>query len=408
MEYFRNSEVAKMFKVSKATVGHWVQAAETKEINLELIETNNKKHIANNPQNFLVLKGLSDRGRKFKNKKAYKVVKPLPEFYSTYNELQIIDIITNLDLDREIPHKYCYFSSGAKHWDDYINRNIEQKTPITINRTIETLRLDREYLDYLIKGYKVNLIDIGPGNALPVKELVEHLIQNGQLRKYIGIDISDDMLKVTEANLKQWFGESFHYEGHAKDITNESIQELLYKNTHNIGEDNVINLVLFIGSTIENQRKYDTSLNIIKESLGRSDIFVLGQLLDTEESRIHLSFNPKSQKVKNADIDWAMVVLNLLNIDDSLYEMERTFDEKSKARVISIVLKYDLDVMFETPNFKHTVKLQNKEKIIIFRHNHHTTFEVIKTLHDIGFGLLHATISEKQEQAMFMFKRRMM
>jgi len=401
MRRFKNVEVAKIYKVSEKTIRNWIDATKRKNLSLQLIEEKNKYYIADTESNHLILKDLSHKGKKFQNRKAFVEIKPKQEFYDVYKERQIIDIISNLEINREIPHKYAYFNGGAHYFDMYINRVLKDTNPITVKRTIEALDFNEDYIFSLFKNYeKVNVVDIGPGNGAPVKRFLEKLIESGKLRKYIGVDISPEMLKIAQKNFEEWFGPLFPFEGHVRDINIDSIQELLFKNTHisDTEELSCINVIFFLGSTIENQRKYDESLHTVKSSMGKSDILFLGQLLDTERTKVHLNFSPRDKLSKNSDIELLITVIQLLNIDSDYYEVARYYDQKEKARIISVELKLDIDIKIETRNFKQTVSLKSGDNIVIYRHNQHNSIEVINSLNDIGFDLMQATLSNDGEQ----------
>jgi len=407
MKKFKNVELAKLYRVSEKTIRNWIDAAKRQSLNLRLISEKNKYYIADTESNHLTLKSLSDRGRKFQNRRAFTQVRPTKEFYEVYNERQIIDIISNLEINREIPHKYAYFNGGAHYFDLYINRVIQEDNPITVKRTIEALDFNEEYIFSLFKNNeKVNIVDIGPGNGVPVKKFAEKLIKLGKLRKYIGVDISPEMLKIAEKNFYEWFGSLFPFEGHVRDINIDSIQELLFKNTHisDTEELSCINVIFYLGSTIENQRKYDESLHTIKSSMGKSDILFLGQLLDTDKTKVHLNFSPRDKMSKNSDIELLITVLDLLNIKQDCYEVERYYDHNEKARIISINLKLDIDIIFETRDFKQTVGLKTGDNIVIYRHNQHNSIEVINSLNDIGFDLMQASLSYDGEQILVIAK----
>lgn len=400
MKKYKNTELAKQYKVSEKTIRNWIESAKKKLINLEVVNDGKREYIADTPSNHFMMEDLSGRGRKYQNKKNKLEVHPTKEFYELFSDRQIVDIISNLEINKEIPHKYAYFDGGAKHFDDYANRILKDPGPSTIKRTIELLDNNLDYIFSLFQNYKkVNVVDIGLGNGLPIRKFLEVLIERGKLRKYIGVDISREMLDIAERNLLRWFGNLFPFEGHVCDINIDNMQEVLFKNTHfsDSSEDTCINVIFFLGSTIENQRKYDESLHTIKNSMSKSDLFLLSQTLDTQKAKVHLSFNPRDKMDNNSDIELLITVLELLNIKPEYYEVYRYFNEKERARMISIELKCDIDLKIQTKSFKQTVSLKRKENIVIFRHNHHTWIEVLNSMNEIGYDLRHSSLSLDQE-----------
>lgn len=408
MTYLRNTDLAELYKVSEDTITNWVKAAKLNKINLQVVEEGKRTYIVNNPHNHLVLKDLSRKAKKYKNRKSLKIIEPRKEFYQVYSEKQVIDIISNIEINREIPHKYAYFDTGAYWFDEYTRREGSEDGASTLKKTIEVLGYDTEYIYSLISDYeKINIIDIGPGNGMPLKKFVDLLIQKQRLRKYISIDISPQILSIVQQNFYEWFGDKVIFEAFQKDITSDSIQDILYVNTHDgaiTTPENTINLVFFLGSTIENQYKYEESLITIRKSMGKNDVLILGQVLDTESTKIHLFFSAFDKFKNNSDLGLILTVTNLLNINDTMFDVHRYYDASQKARIIAISLKYDIDILFETKSFNQIVSLSSKEPIIIFRHNHHSIMEITQIFHELGLRILSTTTSTTGDQIQIISK----
>ncbi len=119
------------------------------------------------------------------------------------------DIVSNLEINKEIPNQYKYFGSGAGNWNNYTERLAEEENLNSLRSTISLISINKPYIDDLLKDYtQVNIVDIGVGNAYPVKELLAHFLEQGKLGRYIALDISPTMLRIAEANIKKWFGDT--------------------------------------------------------------------------------------------------------------------------------------------------------------------------------------------------------
>src|SRR6266516_4345302 len=103
MKYFKNTELAKLYKVSEKSVRNWIEAAAAGNIDLELYKVGNKHHVANTLKNNSVIEQLVQKGKKYKNTRGFRAVSPKKEFYETYNKEQILDIIYGLTVHKEIP-----------------------------------------------------------------------------------------------------------------------------------------------------------------------------------------------------------------------------------------------------------------------------------------------------------------
>lgn len=406
MKRFKNVELAEMYKVSEKSIRNWIEAAKEKKLNLQLIKEDDKAYIANTPTNHLVLKKLAEKGHKYKNRRSLKIIHPKPEFYKIFNERQIIDLIKNIEVHKEIPMKYVYINGGATSWDEYALRVWKSGELNPITNTIELLRLNEEYIFSLISKYKkINIVDIGPGNCISIKEFLEKIIKRDLLKKYIAIDYSPDMIKIAQKNLKSWFGNKLEFESYQIDITKDNLQEILFTNAQDISSaKETLNLVFFFGSTIENDRLYDQPLRIIANSMGINDILITEQRLDSPTSRLKLTFGSPEQVVTNTDLAHRLLVPNLLNILPGYYDIERVYNEDVNARLISIVLKSDLKIKISTEHLNKELNLSNRDKIIFWRHNHHNSLSIINELYKSGFKMLHSSTSMDRDDIMIISK----
>lgn len=388
MKYFKNTELAKVYSVSEKSVRNWVNAAEQGKLELSLHEERGKKYIANTSRNITVVEELVKKGKKYKNSRGYKIVKPKVDFYKLYNDKQIFDIISSIDIYREIPLQYCYFDGGAERWDQYVKHLMEGTTPNSLTSTIQLVDLNMPYLDTLLEGYtKVNVIDIGVGNGMPVRTILEHLKDKGLLKRYIGIDISKELLDITEKNVKTWFGNNFPFEGHVRDINYERFNDLLV--SESLGDDNetTINLVLLLGGTLNNFRQPDHPLNTIHDSMGKKDLLVFTKKLDTIKSRRYFDFTAPGNLAFE-------LVLHLLNIDSSYYTIEQYFDEQKMAREVSAKLTVAISIEFEINGLRKSLELNKNEHILLMRARHQSAFDAIQQFNTNGFDLLETMRSK--------------
>lgn len=396
VKYFKNTELAKLYNVSEKSVRNWIHAASEGKLDLELYNENNRFHIANTSQNTFEIEQLVKKGKKYKNSRSFKVVTPTLDFYKRYNNKQIFDIIANIDIYREVPHQYSYFNSGAKHWDTYTHKLMEEKLPNSLTDTIELLDLNTDYLNALIGKYDgVNVVDIGVGNGLPVKNLLQHLAEKKLLRRYIALDTSHDMLDIARKNITDWFGDGVRFEGYIKDANYDKFESLLIGDTFNKGDQSILNMVLFLGGTIANLREADMPLRTIRNSLGKDDLFILSRKLDTPASRRFFDFaaGTEDSKLKLKE----KIILDMLGVDESFYTVEQFFDETQMARVIQVKLNIDLSIKFELEGNYRIIELNKGESILLWRATHQKMRDVLNQLEGNGFENLQATRSISQQ-----------
>jgi uncharacterized SAM-dependent methyltransferase len=396
MKYFKNTELAKLYNVSEKSVRNWIEAAKQGKLDLQLYKKDDRSYIAMMPKNTALIEQLVQKGKKYKNTRGYKLVAPDPHFYETFNSKEIFDIISNLDIYREIPLQYSYFNGGASGWDTYVQKLSQEKTPNILANTIELLDLNKAYIDGLLEDCdRVNIVDIGPGNGFPVRKLLEHSLATGRHSRYIAIDISRDMLDIAERNIRSWFGDKVNFEGHVRDIDHERFDDLLAVDSFS-HDETVRNVVLFFGSTISNFREPSQPLYAIHESMGKNDLLIFSKQLDTNNARRYFDFDTELESASLLS-PRGRFMLELLNIDDSLYDVEQFFDEEKMARRIQVRLKVALSIELQLEGKARIVSFNKGETILLWRHNHQDTIQTIEQFCASGFELLQAMTSTDRE-----------
>src|SRR5688572_12695621 len=113
MHYYRSSELAEEYGVSRRTVTNWVKQAREGKLKLEIVEEGGDCYIAKSQQNQALIQAIVKKRRKYLNKRSHKLISPEKEFYEVYSVSQIYDIIHNLTIHKELPLQYSYFDKGA-------------------------------------------------------------------------------------------------------------------------------------------------------------------------------------------------------------------------------------------------------------------------------------------------------
>ncbi len=393
MPYFKHAELANQYHVSLKTVHNWIDAAKQGKLELELHDRNSRTYVANTQGNTLVLKQLADQGKKYRNARFHKVIQPTPEFYDIYTRRQILDIITNLSAHGEIPSQYGYLKDGAAYWDNWVKRLAHEHGPNTLTGSIELIRANMSVIERLLEsGKRVNVIDLGVGNAYPIRELLGRLLDLGILHRYIGVDISPSMLAIAERNIKDWFGGGVHFEGHVRDISYERFDDLLVDDMLDKEAEKTINLVLILGGTPVNHRSFANIFRVAYASIGSNDLLMYTTKPDTETSRRYFDFSPEGGAAKLPQGE--QYILDLLNIDESLYDTEMGFDEDQRMRFIRVRLKTAITLTFDFGDTKRYVTLEKGNTILLLRMWHLTAREIISVQEQAGLTLLQSSLTK--------------
>ncbi len=396
MQYFRNYELAKLYHVSQATVGKWVEAAKQGKLGLTLSTKEGKTYVANTVNNTSIIEQLVADRRKYRNHKAAKTIEPQARFYELYTQQQILDIMVNLEVQHEMPFQYSYFEDGADYWDKYAQRLYEETTPNVLKNIINLLEKNQSYIDDILARYKrVNIVDIGVGNALPVKQLLSHFLETGRLGRYIAIDISEKMLDIAESNVKKWFDGRVAFERYRLDINYDRFTDVLADEYVQEDSKDIANLVLVLGGTFGSFRTPEGAFKIIHDSMGLNDLFIYSKKLDTDTSRRYFDFNLQPGKTALAQND--RFIFDLFNIDESFYDVEMGFDEELSQRFIRARLKVALRIKFYFDNGARFIDLNKGDAILLWRGWQQSAIDVVHQLNQNAFYPLHTSQTDDQE-----------
>lgn len=396
MDYFKHAELVNRYHVSLKTLHNWIDAAKEGKTELRLHTVSNRTYVANTTENARVLEQLAHNGKKYRNAAHQKTVHPRPEFYEIFSRRQILDIITNLSVNGEIPRQYNYMGDGAVNWDNWLKRLATEKTANEIKGTLELLKENLSNIASIVEGYeRVNIVDLGVGNAYPVKDLLALMLEKGQLHRYIGIDISPTMLDVAERNIHEWFGDQVPFEGYVRDISYERFDDLLVEDMLNVRAEKTINLVLLLGGTHANFPVFSDVFKVIHGSVSAHDVLICSNKTDTEAARRYFDFSsvPNSGKLSPNH----QYMLDLLNVDESLYEAEMGFDKQRMMRYIRVRLKTALSIAFKFDAIDRVVHFEKGDTILLLRIWHMTALEIITLMGNAGFMLVHSGLTSDRQ-----------
>jgi hypothetical protein len=376
MLYFKNSELTAKYHVALNTVLNWAKEAELGKLELELISVNGRNYIANTSRNLAVLDQLALERKKYRNSRTTKDIRPRPEFYRLFKKKQLYDLIRGIDTHHEIPRQYGYFGEGAHTWDRYVSRLAEEAQPNMLNRTVDLMTTNWLYIERLLSPYKrINIVDIGVGNGLPVRGLLERLTGEGRLGRYIALDVSAEMLNIAKVNIAQWFGDRVTFEGYETDINYDRFVHLLADEYAGPEAQTTVTLVLVLGSTLGNFRTPGKALRTIQSSMGAKDLLILTQKLDTPNSRNFFDFNA-SPSGSSLTTNHRFLV-DQLGIDQAFYDPEMGYDVVKKQRFIRIRFKVSLQITFELPEGDRVVRLEKGETLLVWRYWQQNHLDVV-------------------------------
>ena len=396
MLYFTNQELASIYHVSARTVRNWIESARTGKSNITLLNKGERYYIGNTAKNIKVMEELALKGKKYRPHRAYRILSPKPEFYKLYTPEQIHDIVSNLEIYHEIPPDYNYFDAAATDWDSYAVRLSKEDNINALNATVNLIDANFSYIDAILKDAdNVNIIDIGVGNALPAKNLINHLIEIDKMGRYIALDISASMLEIAKRNVQQWFGDKVQFESRLTNINFDRFTGILTEESIKNQSKKTVNLILLFGGTLGNFRSPQGALRTIHDSMGIDDLLIYGKKLDSASTRRLFDVDAGPGEPTLASI-YGFVV-NLLNINKTYYELELGYDPIRHERYEQIKFNVALTIKFQFEKGERSVNINKNDTILIWRSKQQSALDIINQFDQSEFYTLHTSQTYNQE-----------
>lgn len=138
-------------------------------------------------------------------------------------------------------------------------------------------------------------------------------------------------------------------------------------------------------------------LKVIYKSLGKDDLLIYTDKPDSEAERRSFDVNTEPGPVASALSSKYSFIFDLLNIDESLYEVEMGYNKENRERYIRVRLKTALTIKFKFPEGQREVTLEKGESILLWRVWHQTALEIISEFEKRGFRLLQAGLTKDRQ-----------
>jgi uncharacterized SAM-dependent methyltransferase len=388
MNLLRNREIADKYNISFPTVIKWAEDAVLKKNHLIIHDIGGKLRIEDNENNVAELARLAESSKKFRSKIVLKKVEPSQKFYKTYTVDEAIEIVDDLEFKKQVNLKYGYKDIGAKSWDEFY---LSGESPVKNEVSSRFLSTFREALFLHPEAKKFNIIDIGPGNGYPVKEVLQELQEKNFLDTYICIDISEEMNQLAVSNIKKWFPD-IKIKSYNTDIEITRLSRLFLENKSS--DQNESNLVLYLDGLCNHDDTIQVLKNI-RRGLARNDLVVLGFTIDTNKNRSALSY------VKNDVLDrHNTLVLKMLGIDTEKCDLEVRYDSNINSKIKVLKLDKDYELTVKLINKTKKIELYAGEEITVWKHFLFPIDGFLKELTRAGLKILNLQIDKSYSYAL--------
>lgn len=284
---------------------------------------------------------------------------------------QEFELITAIKGRGEIPLKFAYLGDGAKNWDT-IAKHRSSKEGINTTEAILLKKKVKTFLDSYKEKKKINIIDIGCGNGIPVYPILEELEKQNINFKYVPIDISAELLNIATKNIKSKF-KNIECKPFQLDFELGNFSEIIY----DLKKDGSANLLLFLGSTLGNHSDRNRVLTNFRDSMTSEDYFILGVEL-TNFSKINKILPHYKGKIVD---DFVYFIPEKIGINrkNTIYDV--SWNERKNQIEVRMILKKDINVKIGSEKFR----LEKDEQILLAISVKFTEWTTTKLLSDVGF-----------------------
>lgn len=305
--------------------------------------------------------------------------------YKVLSDSDIQAIMHSLTADHELPLKFTYVGEGADRWQAAING----LTPEKQKDLLPDIAGIAGALQQHIGERAANVIDLGPGNGLQARQLLEFLLSKNQLHNYVGVDISPRMLDIAADNISNWTSGQVDTIKYTRDFIGAPLNDIF--SDKRLGDNPRI--ILMIGGTFDNGDSPVGALRKMSSYMWPGDILLYDVRTpqDGPSSRQEFVLSPRHS-----------FLLELLGIPRSAYKAVRTYDADTHVRVDQIIPVKDISLTYIIDaNPEHTL-LKKDEPITVWRYHSATKDEAAANVRQSGLTVLAQSGSEQQRNLLFM------
>ncbi|MDM9379937.1 L-histidine N(alpha)-methyltransferase [Chlorogloeopsis sp. ULAP01] len=314
-----------------------------------------------------------------------RIAKPSSDFYSIFSEKEVLGIIHALEDRREIPLKYSYKGRGAKIWDNFYLKYALPKWYRTSNVEIDLLKQNFTLIiDKFQNCQKINVIDVGAGNLYPVKQFIYRLNELGLINKYIALDISEDLLNISNANFKKWFP-TIKFASALIDIEESCIPQSLLENQTQVENEYMAKIILHLGVTMGNHQNRTKVLTNLRNSMQKNDFLVFTNEIGSN-SQWDGSVRGGSKYHAEQVYRW---IQNQLGIKSEDCQILRKYDSETDSLVANMQILSNYTIYFNFMTINQNIEISAGEEITIWRHHKYEMPELLQEIEKAGLELVH-------------------
>ncbi|MCC5816189.1 MAG: L-histidine N(alpha)-methyltransferase [Leptospira sp.] len=312
------------------------------------------------------------------------------EINGQYDTSFIRDTIQGLSaFPKSLQSKYFYDDRGSIIFQQIMNLDDYY---LTNSETEIFEKYSREILRYIIPNKDFHLIELGCGDGIKTKILLEHLVANHTNFTFVPIDISELSIQSLSDDLRSEIP-NLKIEPYIGDYL-ETLDRL--HNDKNF--DTLPRMVLFLGSNLGNFSHSETNdfLSRLSGDLNEGDQFLIGLDLVKNPHTIRRAYDDSEGITKEFNLN-LLRRMNLelgSNFDLKQFEHYTYYDIRNQEVLSFLVSTQDQDVQFES--FDKIFHFEKWEKIFMERSHKYTLEDINILAQTHGFEILENFLDSRE------------
>ncbi|MFK0292758.1 L-histidine N(alpha)-methyltransferase [Streptomyces sp. NPDC090442] len=308
---------------------------------------------------------------------------PREDFHRLYSAAQVDAVADSLSLRAEFPYQLTYLGEGSEMWRAGEVPSNPDLVPMLRDINSLLTRHAEQLLALAPPSSPVQIVDLGPGTARPVRGLIRHLLERTRLAGYRAVDISAEILELARKNLQSEFPDhAEHFELWQGDFTGPDLKRVLAPERasgHSGGEP--FRFVIMAGGTLYNFADPNQVLRHVRSAMSEHDVLLLTLRIDIGADRPAFM---KEVKVGGAHKPQQLAGLDLLGIDRSWYVTESGFDRMRSEIFVRARFLEPVTVAFDAAGGNRAVSFEPDDTVVVWRYLYQDSAAVADQLSDCG------------------------
>ena len=236
------------------------------------------------------------------------------------------------------------------------------------------------------KYNRVNIIDIGCGNGVPVLEIIERLKQDKKEVIYTAVDISKEMIEIALSEVSKK-NPNVLIKSILLDLEYANLSEYLLTSS----SSDTVNLLLLLGGTLGNYNKDKSIVRILRESMTSNDYLLIGNALVNENSNIY-PYEANSYHYTRTTWIPDLLGLNGHYVENRINEVNVSKSQEYRE----IRFSSNITTSVTVNEVEYPLSFNEGDTILVYQFFWYGEAELVNTVIQHNFSIVHFTTNKER------------